>query len=194
MNCGGIVELETFTELNSFVDNPHYHEQRQRYLASLDLSRIDTPIIEIVSGFMELPYCFTLQSCFGHFVHCSQQAPYNIEQLPVSDSIVIVEYRIAYIALCIENSSIGRDLLFDLGQIMAIDPEYIQFGCAEWFWERQVNSYALQVEPKRYMTKDRIRVDYKEALNIEKIRNQFFARLKKLIQKRLGGTGPAIMF
>ncbi len=46
-----------------------------------------------------------------------------------------------------------RDSFHDLRQIPAIDPEYIQFGCAEWFWEAQVNSYALQVEPMRHMTK-----------------------------------------
>jgi hypothetical protein len=177
--------LETFTEPKRFVDNPHYHEQRQRYLARLDIRTIDAPIVEIVSGFVKLPYCFTLQSCYGHFLHSSQQDPNNIEPLPVSDCITAVEYRIAYIALCIENSHLGRDLYQAMGQIPAIDPEYIQFGCAEWFWERQVNSYALQVEPKRHMTKDRVRVDYQEALHIEKTRTQFFAQLTKLLQKQL---------
>ncbi len=69
-----------------------------------------------------------------------------------------------------------------LKDIPSIDPEYVQFGCAEWFWERHVNSYALQVEPIRHMTKDRLSVDYREALHIEKIRDKFFTNLKRLVQ------------
>ena len=57
----------------------------------------------------------------------------------------------------------------------------MQLGCAEWFWKRQVNSFVLQVEPKRYKTKDRVS-SYKEALHIEKIRNTVFMELKKTIQ------------
>ena len=176
--------METFTELRGLVDNPHYHEQRRRCLAKLDINTIDVPIAEIVSGFVNLPYCFSLQSCYGHFVLSSQQSPHNIEPLPMSDSITTVEYRIAYIALCIEDSNLGRALFHGLGQIPLIDPEYIQFGCAEWFWERQVNSYALQVEHRRHMTKDRVCVDYQEALHIEKVRNQFFVQLEKLLQEQ----------
>ena len=177
--------METFTELKDFVDNPHFHKQRQKYIDKLDIKKIDAPIVEIINVFAKLSYCFTLQSCYGHFLHSNQKNPYNIEPLPISNCISSVEYKIAYIALCIENNNPGRSLFHQLEQIPAIDPEYIQFGCAEWFWEKQINSYALQVEPKRYMTKDKIRIDYKEALYIEKIRNQFFAQLKKLLQKRL---------
>jgi hypothetical protein len=179
--------LETFTKLKPFVDNPHYRKQRQRSLTMLDITTIDAPIIAIITGFTKLSYCFTLQSCYGHFVHSAQPESGNIEPLPLSDSITTVEYRIAYIALCVENSSLGRHLFQDLEQIPAIDPEYIQFGCAEWFWEQQVNSYALQVEPKRHMTKDKVRVGYQEALHIEKIRNQCFAQLEKLLQERQPG-------
>lgn len=180
--------METFTELRDFVDNPHYPEQRQAHLGKLNINGIDAPIAEIVSGFAELPCCFTLQSCYGHFLHSNQKNPHNIEPLPISDNITRVEYRIAYIALCIENSTPGRALFQNLRQIPAIDPEYIQFGCAEWFWRRQVNSYALQVEPKRHITKDRATVDYQEALYIEKIRNKFFAQFKELLRKQLEGN------
>ena len=177
--------METYTELKRFVDNPLYHEQRQRSLARLDISSIDAPIIEIISRFAKLTYCFTLQSCYGHFLHIGQREPYHIEALPLTDRITTVEYRIAYIALCIENSPQGRDIFQDLGQIPEIiDLAYIQFGCAEWFWKRQINSYVLQVEPKRLMTKDSVHIDYREALYIEKIRNQFFAKLKMLLHER----------
>jgi len=178
--------LETFTALKEFVDNPHYHKQRQEYLGKLDIRTIDAPIIDIVSGLAELSYCFTLQSCYGHFIYENQKNHTNTKPLPVLDSMSRVEYRIAYIALCVENNDFGRRLLDDLCEIPLIYPEYIQFGCAEWFWERQVNSYALQVEPQRYMALDKTPpIDYQEALHVQKIRNEFFNELRRLIQKRL---------
>jgi hypothetical protein len=176
--------METFTEAKDFADNPHYHQQRQESLRGLDMNTIDAPIIEIIDGFAKLSCCFTLQSCYGHFLHESQKDPKNIAPLPISAHISRVEYRIAYIALCIQNSDPGRELFHDLSKIPALDPQFIQFGCAEWFWKKQVNSYALQVEPKRHMFQDRISVGYKEALHIEKIRDEFFGELKKIINKR----------
>ena len=176
--------METFTTLKDFVDNRDFHDQRQKYVGELDIKTIDAPIVEIVRAFARLPYCFTLQSCCGHFLYSSQKNRYNIEPLPISDSIDSAEYRIAYIVLCLDNNDLGRALFQDLSEIPKIDPEYIQFGCAEWFWARQVNSYALQVEPKRYMVKDRIIINYQEALHIQKIRNIFFKELKKIVQKK----------
>ena len=64
-----------------------------------------------------------------------------------------------------------------------IDPENIQFCCAEWFWKRQINSYALQVEPERFKEKDRAILNYREALHIEKTRDEFFIELEKLLQQ-----------
>jgi len=177
--------METFTESRDFVYNPHYPEQRQESLGRLDIATIDAPIAEIIGGFAKLPSCFTLQSCYGHFLHNGHNDPKNIEPLPISDSITRVEYRIAYIALCIQDGDPGRILFHDLSEVPKIDPDYIQFGCAEWFWERQVNSYVLQVEPEKYKTKDRVSVDYQEALRIEKIRGEFCNELKKIVQKRL---------
>ena len=54
----------------------------------------------------------------------------------------------------------------------------------QWFWERQINSYALQVEPDRFKHEDRAILGYKEALKIENIRNEFFVQLKELLQKQ----------
>jgi len=56
----------------------------------------------------------------------------------------------------------------------------VQFCCADWFWKRQVNSYALQVEPERYKTKDKITINFQEALHIENVRNEFFRRIEKI--------------
>ena len=176
--------METFGKLKPFVDNPHYDKQRGRCLGKLDIHSVDAPIMNIVRGFCNLPYCFTLQSCYGHFVHKSQTDPYNVNPLSSSRVIGPVEYRIAYMALCIENSEPGKALFGDFEKIPDMDPEYVQFGSAAWFWERQVNSFALQVEPFRYRTKDKISVDFQEALHIEKTRNEFFRRIEGIIQKR----------
>jgi hypothetical protein len=179
--------LETFTEPKALVENPHYQDQRQKSLASLHDGMIDKPIIELITAFNKLPYCFTLQCCYGHFIYSGQNDPHNLEPLPLTDTIARVEYRIAYIALCIENSDLGRMLFDALKGIADIDPENIQFCCAEWFWERQVNSYALQVEPDRFKFEDKAILDYQEALKIEKIRNEFFVQLKELLQKQQWG-------
>jgi hypothetical protein len=176
--------LETFTELKELVENPYYQEQRQRSLAGLTDVIIDAPIIDLIKGFNELPYCFTLQSCYGHFLYIGQKDPNNLDPLPIANTIARVEYRIAYIAFCIDNSESGRSLFNDLKETAAVDPENIQFCCAKWFWKKQVNSYALQVEPDKFKLKDKAILDYKEALKIESIRNKFFFELKKLLHKQ----------
>lgn len=174
--------METFTEFKELVENPHYRDERLKSLAGLNERMIDKPIIELINALNRLPYCFTLQCCYGHFVHSGQNDPHNLKPLPLIDT-GRVEYRIAYVALCIENSDPGRKLLESLRKIVEIDPENIQFCSAEWFWERQVNSYALQVEPDRFKFQDTALLDYHEALQIEKIRNEFFVQLKGLLLK-----------
>jgi hypothetical protein len=175
--------LETFAEPKELVKNPGYIDQRSRTLKKLKSDMIDMPIVEVVNGFNNLSYCFTLQSCYGHFVYNSQKDPYSVDPLPVTDNITTVEYRIAYIAFCIEYSEPGKSLIKDLNEVTTIDSENIQFCSASWFWNRQVNSYALQVEPERFKDKDTVLLDYKEALHIEKVRNNFFAELQKLLEK-----------
>ena len=162
------------------MENPYCQDQRQTSLTNLSDEMIDAPIIDLIKGFNKLSYCFTMQSCYGHFVYDDQKDPYNFEPLPISEIIDRVEYRIAYICLCIENSDSGRGLLKSLNEITAIDPENIQFCCADWFWNKQVNSYALQVQPDRFKHKDSAILDYREALQIEKIRNEFFIQLREL--------------
>lgn len=174
--------METFTEPRVLTGNPHYQDQREKNLASLSDAVIDAPIVKLITAFNKTPHCFTLQCCYGHFVYSGQEDPQNLEPLPVTDTIARVEYRIAYICFCIENSASGRRLFGALNEITAIDPENIQFCCAEWFWRRQVNSYALQVEPDRFKDRDEAVLPYKEALHIEETRNEFFAQLQELLQ------------
>jgi len=178
----GGTPLETFTELKDLVENPHYQVQKRKVLYEFNDDMIDTPIVNLINGFNKLPYCFTLQSCYGHFVYNGQKDIHNVDPLPAKEIIGQVEYRIAYIAFCIQNSASGRGLFKALKEITAIDPENVQFCCAEWFWKRQLNSYALQVEPDKFKHRDTAIIDFKEALHIEKIRNTFFIRLNELLE------------
>jgi hypothetical protein len=179
---GWIAKLKTFIELKEFVENPYYQAEKQKILSGLYDDMIDMPIIDLINGFNQLPCCFTLQSCYGHFVYNGQKDPHNLEPLPISSEIDKIEYRIAYIAFCIENSAAGERLYETLKKVSSIDPENIQFCCAEWFWNKQINSYALQVEPDRFKRQDTAIIDFKEALHIEMIRNTFFIRLHELLE------------
>ncbi|MBD3414277.1 MAG: hypothetical protein GF421_07605 [Candidatus Aminicenantes bacterium] len=177
--------MKTYTEPKELVKNPDYQEQRKKCLSKLHDSIIDAPIRDIIRIINKLPWCFTLQSCFGHFVFKGQGDPQNLEPLPRTDTIDQVEYRIAYIAFCVENSRMGREWLKVLSEIPAIDPDNIQFLSASWFWKKQVNSYALQVEPTRFKHQDKAIIDYPEALDIEQTRNEFFLKLRKIISHPL---------
>ncbi len=174
--------METFARPKKLVPNPHYRDQRKKSLSGLSNGMIDRPIVELIHAINRLPHCFTLQCCYGHFLYKGQPDPDNLDPLPVSGVSALVEYRIAYIALCIENSPMGEQLLEELEKIPAIDPDNVQFCSAIWFWERQVNSYALQVEPDRFKHEDKAMIEYGEAKKIEKIRVVFFDAIRQLIQ------------
>lgn len=171
--------METFTVSKEFEQNPRYFQDRKNTVAALDLSSIDEPIVDIVSALAELPYCFPLQSCFGHFVCHPEQDIHTIDPIPKVYAGP-VRYRIAYIAVCIENSRYGQILRDSLEEISAIDPAFIQFGSADWFWNRFVNSYVLQVEPVAHMGKDEIILEAMETRHIQVVRDLFFEELRNL--------------
>lgn len=173
--------MQTFIKPKKLVSNPGFEKQRQRTLADLPDIMVDVPLLNMIRGFNSLPYCYTLQCCYGHFVYDGHWDPHNLDPLPESEQINRVEYRIAYVAYCIDNTEAGRGLLDKLQKITAIDPDNIQFGSAGWFWRRQVNSYALQVEPDRFKHKDKVILDYQEALYIENLRGEFFCKLEELL-------------
>jgi hypothetical protein len=173
--------LETFIEPGKLESNPGFPKQKQKALAELTDGMIDEPIVNIIRGFNNLSCCFTLQCCYGHFVYDGHWDPHNLDPIPESDKISRVEYRIAYIAYCIDNSEAGRKLLEKLQTITSIDPENIQYCSTRWFLRRQVNSYVLQVEPDRFKHKDKAILDYKEALYIENLRGEFFRKLEELL-------------
>jgi hypothetical protein len=175
--------METYTEIREPVDNPQFGRQKQQALRELATAPIDEPIAGLIEDFNKLPYCYTLQCCYGHFVYPGQDNPHKIEPLPLKANIAEVEYRIAYIAFCIDNIGHGRRFLESLQEIVMVDPGNIQLGCADWFWDRQVNSYALQVEPDRFKKQDTAIIGYQEALRVEAIRNEFYSRLGILIDR-----------
>ena len=175
--------METFTKTKELVFNPNFNEQRNKVLRNINYNEIDIPIIELIKNISSIDYCFSLQSCYGHFLYPGQNNEHNTNPLPIANDNINIDYRIAYIAISIKDNREGATFLNYLNKLTLIEPEYIQFGCAEWFWERQINSFVLQVEPKRFINKDRVTVDYKEALYIEKIRNQFFIELNETIEK-----------
>jgi hypothetical protein len=176
--------LETFSEPREFVENTRYPQDRKDALAALDLGSIDKPIVDIVAGFAKLPHCFTLQCCYGHFVCAPEQNPHSLGAIP-SDYGGPVRYRIAYIAFCLENSSRGRALRDSLSRVTAIDPGFVQFGSPDWFWDQWVNSYALQVEPTAYQSKDEVILEVAEALRTQRARDLFFIELRALMAKEM---------
>ena len=127
-----------------------------------------------------MPQCFTLQSCYGHFVYDGQPDPDNLATLAAQD-VGSVRYRIAYVALCIEHSATGARLRGALEDIPTIDSEYVQFGSPGWFWGLHPNTYALQVEPERFMRRDEAVIEHREALHVQRVRDQFFERLRQLV-------------
>ncbi len=181
--------MKTFTTPKEFAENPRYLNDRQEILEALDPRVIDRPIVELIEGFALLPQCFTLQSCYGHFLYVPGQDSKNLERLPCrSDGQV--NYRIAYVAFCLENSPQGWAFRDSLKLVPQIDPNYVQFGSADWFWKKYRNTYVLQVEPVRHMYKDQVIIEHSEALYIEEIRDLFFIRLKELLERCLGEHRP----
>lgn len=172
--------METFTPPRPFTTHPRYHEDREE--AHRDLrdavqkKAIDAPLLPIVQECLWVPHCFTVQCCFGHFVHACEPDRENL--VPVSRysrEVGRIEYRIAYLALCLENSPAGHGLYSELEKIAAMDPEFIQFGSADWFWEQVPNIYCLQLEPERMKHLDSGNISWEEAIRIENLRGPFFS-------------------
>jgi len=180
--------LETFIATKAFVRNPRYNQQRENCLAGIKDGMIDKPIAGLIQKINQLPFCFTLQSCFGHFLYENQRDPSNLDPLPVSGNITEVEYRIAYLAMCIEESESGLRLFKDLKDLPGLNPSNIQFGSAEWFWRSQVNSFVLQVEPERFKYQDTAILGFDEAVYIEKLRLYFYDETMRVVLKYATGN------
>ncbi len=180
--------METYTKAKPLVDNHNYDADRKKALgqARSEISKgsVDVPILDILERFADLPYCYTLQSCYGHFMAEFDVDDTNTKSVAeVRGSGNVVHYRIAYIAFCIQNSDRGRAMLEEMRAVADVDPDYIQFGSADWFWNTCVNSYILQVSPQRNAGQDHFDVSEEEALRIEHAREEFFAQLRRVLSR-----------
>jgi len=165
--------METYTDCKPFVDHPHFRENRRSALDSLEVGGIDSPLVPVVQKINRLPYVFTLQCCHGHFVLKNGTEIYTPEPLEPG---LFVTYRLAYMALCIENSAPGRQLRQRLLNIPAfISRDNVQFCSAQWFWDQWPNSYALQIMPERFKAFDSAEITCAEAGEIAKLRDACFA-------------------
>jgi hypothetical protein len=178
--------METFSSPRPFVPSGGYSRDRRDCLAALDLAAIDEPLVDLVSGFAELPHCFTLQCCHGHFLCAPGQDPRSLDRIP-SGHRGRVRYRIAYVALCLENDRRGRALRRALARVPDVDPDFVQFGSADWFWRRWPNSYALQVAPAAHRHEDEFRLEASVAFRLQETRDLFFGRLREVLAEELRG-------
>lgn len=170
--------METYTTPKPFEDYPEFQSDRQLALSSLDVMLIDNPLVGLIKDLNNLPYLFTLQCCYGHFLTSDDE---EISEFDLSGSVNKVEYRLAYIAFCIENSIPGKKFAQQLKDIsLTVEHGLVQFCSAQWFWDQWVNSYALQVMPQRFKDKDSTVLDLHEAGNIKQARDTFFAYLKDI--------------
>ena len=179
--------MQTYTEPQPLEDDPGFHEKRERTVSTLDLKIIDEPIRDIVEGFLKVPYCYTIQCCFGHSV-LEGDDEHNLIPLSTRKDLpedAQVLWRIPYIAFCVQNCREGERLIKDLEGLTAIDPDNIQFCSAEWFLKRWTNTYALQVEPDRFKRQDTATVGIDEALSLEQVRDRFFPGLREVLKKHL---------
>ena len=168
--------METYTAPKPFEDYPRFQTDLQFALNSLDVTLIDDPLVDLIDDLNKLPYLFTLQCCHGHFLTTDSM---EISDFDLLGTIYKVEYRLAYIAFCIENSSSGKEFAQQLKNIsLTVDRSLVQFCSAQWFWDQWVNSYALQLMPQRLKDKDSAVIDCHEAEKVKQARDIFFAFMK----------------
>jgi len=177
--------METFTPPRPMVSSQEFTRDREAALTDLasaiSKGEIDPPLMPLVRAFAGVPCCYTIQSCYGHFVHSGQPDTHNTKRLPAdAPPYRKVVYRIAYMAFCIEESRRGHLLCQDLRTIARRDPDYIQFGSADWFWENTGNTYAIQVSPARFLTEDSCSIHMDEAFILQEVRDLLFTELMRL--------------
>ncbi|MGI9537827.1 MAG: hypothetical protein ACR2PB_12210 [Desulfocapsaceae bacterium] len=178
--------METYTAPKPFEDNPGFQTDRQIALSSLDVTLIDDPLVGLIDELNKLPYLFTLQCCHGHFLTTDNKEISDFDLLGASNKI---EYRLAYIAFCIENSPQGKAFSHKLKNIpLTVDRSLVQFCSAQWFWDQWVNSYALQLMPQRFKDKDSAVIDYHEARELKRVRGILFTYMRDFTDKILEQT------
>ena len=178
--------MQTFCSERPLQHDPGFEAAKARALESMDMAEIDEPIKDVIASLNKHPSCYTLQSCFGHFVSTEHPDDHNLSVVEESGSSDSPLYRISYLALCIRDNSDGRRFLSLLKRIpWEIDRDRIQFGCAEWFWNRCINSYVLQVQPKDRADVDSLTISVREVRLIQSARNHFWDTLRTTLDTEL---------
>jgi hypothetical protein len=174
--------METFTRPRPLIDNPDFAAHRVAALDALDTAAVDAPLRDLISALNRLEHSFTLQCCWGHFRGPGEDPP---QDNPPPRGRADLEYAVAYLALAVRDDAAGEAWLETLRGLKMAEPRFVQFGSADWFWERQINSYVLQVGPKKSRRLDRMTVDGKQARLIAHARTRLFRELAVVAR---GGT------
>lgn len=172
--------METFAPARPLVDVPRFIQRRNRVLSGLAPDELDAPVRTHVARLNARPCCFTLQCCWGHFVHGDQPDETGLAPPPDHD-VGDIDYRIAYLALAVDNDRDGIRLLDALATVVRVDPDNVQFGSPAWFWDRHPNAYALQVEPIRFSHLDHAIVGHREARRLAEVRDEVYEELDRIL-------------
>jgi len=173
--------METYTKARPFVDNPDFDVQRMAALVGLGQADLDEPLRPLVAQLNQLPYLFTLQCCYGHFVQPGEPDRHTLEPPPARGRVEL-EYRIAYLALCLRDDDQGRAFLEAFRGLRDVERMLVQVGSADWFWQRQVNSYVIQVSPRKHKRQDTMTLDGKQARKIAQVRVKLWRELAEMVQ------------
>ena len=134
----------------------------------------------MVRAFLPLTHAFTLQCCHGHFLCEPGQDEHRLAPIPEAHTGP-VRYRIAYVAFCLEDSARGRAFGEALARLTAVDPAFVQYGSADWFWEQWPNSYTLQVEPEEHRFQDQAVLTAAEARHTQEVSDRFFDEIRRVL-------------
>ena len=99
--------METFTTARNFIDNPQFTLKRHQSLKNLNLDAIDTPIVDIISNLSQLSYCYTLQCCWGHFIH-EKQLYQTIQRIQL---FIIVQPTLHYVSIPMKMENVYTGIL-----------------------------------------------------------------------------------
>lgn len=174
--------MQTYTKARAIEVDPDFDAERDATRAGLDLDALDEPMVPLVRDLNRLPHAFTLQCCFGHFVGEGETDTHTLAPPPPTGRKTM-EYRIAYVAFCVRGDERGQAFVEAVRGLRELDPKYIQVGSADWFWNRRVNSFVIQVGPKRGRKRDTMPLDGKEIRHVSHVRTQLWRRFATLVQQ-----------
>lgn len=185
--------METYGPAKALVVDPEFASRKQEVLNKLNPRDLDPPMVGLVTGFNLLPHCYTLQCCHGHIIIPGPLPPGQWQRLPAEEPPAKALFQIAYLALAVRNDPWGRSLRAALARLAEGNPAFLQMGSADWFWydQGQVNSYILQVCPRRCRERDRFEMQRPEARQWLAARKEFMRGLGYILRREMLRCGLA---